>query len=122
MSDETPLGPDAAPDPVDEAYARAEAVLSDDEARSARRARVLGAVAREGEAPAAPVPSARRPVWRRAGWLAAASVVGLSVFVAVQIFPPPPRPPPNTPANTPANMQGETAPPPTQAAPIGGTP
>jgi hypothetical protein len=38
---------DAAPDPIDKAYVQAEALLSDEEARAARRARVLAAVARE---------------------------------------------------------------------------
>src|SRR5450432_2247171 len=83
---------DDAPDPMDEAYVRAEAVLSDDDARAARRARVLAAVAREPiTPPAASYPSIWRPARRRGGWLAAAGVVGLGVFVATQLYQPAPR-------------------------------
>jgi hypothetical protein len=82
--------PDAAPDPVDKAYLEAEAVLSDDAARAARRARVLAAVAREG-APEAP--AARPRLWRPGGWLVAASVSALAVFLAVQVYRPPIQPP-----------------------------
>ena len=49
---------DAATDPVDTAYLEAEALLSDDAARAMRRARVLGAVARE---PAAVAKAPGRP-------------------------------------------------------------
>jgi hypothetical protein len=81
--------PDAAPDPIDKAYTEAEAVLNDDAARAARRARVLAAVAREPAAPlAAASPSVRRPVWRRGGWLAAASVAVLGMFTATHIYQP----------------------------------
>jgi len=80
---------DAAPDPIDQAYVQAEAVLSDDEARAARRARVLAAVAREPVTPpAATFSSIRRPAWRRGGWLAAASIAGLGVFVAAHLYQP----------------------------------
>ncbi|HEY1752919.1 MAG TPA: hypothetical protein VGG29_16800 [Caulobacteraceae bacterium] len=92
--------PDAAPDPIDRAYVEAEAVLSDDAARTARRARVLAAVAREG-APQAPAPIARPGLWRRGGWLVAASVSALGVFLAVQVYRPPiqaPRQPSAAPA------------------------
>ncbi|MDB5431866.1 MAG: hypothetical protein JWP35_2982, partial [Caulobacter sp.] len=55
---------DATPDPIDEAYAQAEAALSDDAARAARRARVLGAIADAPATPAAePAPMATRPGW-----------------------------------------------------------
>ena len=43
---------DAAPDPIDKAYVQAEAMLDDEAARAARRARVLGAVAAEAGAAA----------------------------------------------------------------------
>ncbi|WP_372783030.1 ankyrin repeat domain-containing protein [Phenylobacterium sp.] len=79
---------DATPDPMDKAYAQAEAVLNDDAARAARRARVLAAVAREPAAPAAPSLPPRRSAWGRGGWLAAASVAGLSVFLATQVYSP----------------------------------
>jgi type IV secretory pathway VirB10-like protein len=79
---------DAAPDPIDDAYVQAEALLSDEEARAARRARVLAAVAREA---AAPAPTVRGPAWRRGRWLAAASVAGLGVLIATQIYTPPRR-------------------------------
>jgi hypothetical protein len=96
--------PGAAPDPMDKAYVQAEAVLSDEDARAARRARVLAAVAREPVTPlAASSPSVRRPAWRRGGWLVAASVAGLSVFVATQIHQPVWRQPQTAPsAPTPA--------------------
>ena len=81
--------PGAPPDPIDQAYAQAEAVLNDDAARAARRARVLAAVAREPVAPlAAASPSIRRPAWRRGGWLAAASVAVLGMVVATHIYQP----------------------------------
>jgi hypothetical protein len=75
-----------APDPIDKAYVQAEAMLDDEAARAARRARVLGAVA--GEAGATPIVSARpqrRVSWAAGGWLAAASVAGVSVLVALQL-------------------------------------
>jgi len=101
---------DPAPDPMDKAYAQAEAVLSDDSARAARRARVLAAVAREPAAPPVSSPPVRRPAWRYGGWLAAASVAAVSLFVATQIHPPapfekppaPPMPAPTAPAVPPA--------------------
>ena len=89
---------DAAPDPIDQAYAQAEAALSDDAARSARRARVLSAVANQ---PAAP-PATVRPAWRRGGWLAAASVAGLALFITLRTFQPgPPQPQPARAPRTP---------------------
>jgi len=93
---------DTTPDPLDGAYVRAEALLSDDEARAARRARILAAVAEEpGISPAPPFPFRRRPAMRYGGWLAAASVVGLSVIVATRLYEPeqrrqPPEPAPLT--------------------------
>jgi len=84
--------PDAAPDPMDQAYVQAEAVLRDEGARAARRARVLAAVARERITPAAASsPPARLPARRQVGWLAAAAVVGLGVFVATRLYQPAPR-------------------------------
>ncbi len=96
--------PDLIPDPIDKAYAEAEAMLADDAARAARRARVLAAVAPEPMAPAEPV---RRPMHRPAGWLAAASVAGLGVFLAIRFYPPAER---LEPAAAPAPVQ-ESAPP-----------
>jgi hypothetical protein len=103
---------DAAPDPIDEAYVQAEAMLSDDAARAARRARVLGAVAQApapslaaaaaGAAPAVAAPTVRRPAWRPGGWLAVACVVGLSVFLAVKIYQPTPFQPQTAPAASPS--------------------
>ena len=78
--------PDAMPDPIDKAYVEAEAVLSDEAAREARRVRVLAAVAGQ-DAP--DVPAARPRPWRRSGWLVAASVAGLALFVATQVYRPP---------------------------------
>ena len=80
--------PDAANHPVDGAYAQAEALLDDEAARAARRARVLAAVA-QASAPAAvdAVPRRRSP-WRRGGWLAAASVAVFCAFLAGRIYQP----------------------------------
>src|SRR5580693_4495997 len=89
---------DTAQDPIDDAYVRAEAALSDDEARAARRARVLAAVTSEPTAPpAASTRPTRRPVAAPGGWLAAASVVGLSLFLASQLYRPAPRQAPTAP-------------------------
>jgi hypothetical protein len=105
------------PDPMDRAYARAEALLDDAAARAARRAQVLDAVAREPVVPAAPPVAARRRFdWRHGGGLAAAGVAGLSVLVAVQInrnHPEPVRPqvPP------PAALQAPAAPAPAATSP-----
>jgi hypothetical protein len=80
---------DSAPDPIDKAYVQAEAALSDEAAREARRARLLAAVARApATAVAASLPPGRRSAWRRGGWLAAASVAGLGVFIATQVYQP----------------------------------
>lgn len=99
---------DQAPDPIDKAYAQAEAVLDDEAARAARRARVLGAVARDAEASPAPAPSRPQNPWRRhGGWLAAASVAGVSLLVALQINPPADR----------RQAQPPASPPPVAAAP-----
>lgn len=79
--------PGAAPDPIDDAYVQAETVLGDEAARAARRARVLGAIAREPATPPADsLRARRRPAWRRGGWLVAACVAGLSVFIASRMY------------------------------------
>ena len=88
--------------PIDKAYVQAEAMLYDEAARAARRARVLGAVA--GDAGAAPIVSAppkRRASWAAGGWLAAASVAGVSVLVAFQLTAPPVRQRLSSPAQVP---------------------
>lgn len=101
-------------DPMDQAYVRAEAMLDDDHARAARRARVLAAVSDVGAEPdTAPAP--RRTVWRHGGWLVAASVAAVSVFVAVQINQPPAFERPTTP--TPAQQPSAGSPPAVDAAP-----
>ncbi len=84
--------PDAMPDPIDKAYVEAEAVLSDEAARAARRERVLAVVATQG-APEAVAPARRAPLWRRGGWLVAACVTGLALFIASQVYQPPQLPP-----------------------------
>jgi len=92
---------DPTPDPIDAAYAEAEAAMSDETARAARRARVLAAVA---GAPAQVSPLPRRPsVWRRGSWLVAASVAGLALLLATQIDRPTPFRPqsPTTTSGTP---------------------
>ncbi len=80
---------DKATDPIDKAYAQAEAALSDEAARAARRARVLGAVAQEPVAPPlASAPRFRRSAWRGGGWLVAAGVAGVSLFLATRFYQP----------------------------------
>jgi hypothetical protein len=100
-------------DPVDRAYLQAEAMLDDGRARAARRARVLAAVA---AAPAAGGPSAqRRSYFGRGGWLIAASIVGVSMMVALQIRSPFQAPQPASPP--PAPSKPVPASPPTAAPP-----
>src|SRR5688572_30743146 len=95
---------DAAPDPIDKAYVQAEAALGDEEARAARRARVLAAAARQAEAASAASPPTQwRLIWRRGAGLAAA-VAGLSVLLATQL-------------RQPAPVRPEPAPSPEEAAP-----
>ena len=113
--------PDAMPDPIDKAYVEAEAVLSDEAARTARRERVLAAVASQG-APAAAAAARRPPLWRRGGWLVAACVTGLALFTASQIYQPPQLPPgkPTTapvgaPASTRTALPAPATPAPSQA-------
>lgn len=92
-------------DPMDKTYAQAEDLLDDDAARAARRARILAAVA-ETASDAETAPPRPRSAWRRGGWLVAAGVAGVSLFVAIQINPPPvidrPTAPPAAPAAPPA--------------------
>ncbi|HEY8571063.1 hypothetical protein [Phenylobacterium sp.] len=115
---------DRAPDPADTAYVQAEAVLSDDEARAARRARVLAAVAADATtaSPADAGPS-RRGRWGQGGWLVAASVAGVSVLVAARLVlqapaapPVAPQPEARRPMEAPAAVEpASTAAPPTPA-------
>jgi hypothetical protein len=124
---------DAAPDPIDEAYVRAEAMLSDDAARAARRARVLAAVAQAPAPslaaavapPAVAAPAVRRAAWRPGGWLAVACVVGLSVFLAVKVYQPTAFQPQTTPAASPSRKTPAPAsevPAPTAPTPTASTP
>jgi hypothetical protein len=78
--------PGADRDPMATAYLEAEAALDDADARAARRARVLAAVAQEPTPVSAP--PIRMSAWRRGRWLAAACVAGLGVLVAIQIYHP----------------------------------
>ena len=115
-------------DPVDKAYTQAEAVLNDEAARLARRAAVLAAIAKgPNTAPASRPAPMRRSVqrfggWRQAAWVPAACVAGLSLFVAVRIYPfVAPRAPvtPTAPQGLPAPVteQVPTAPAPSPTAP-----
>ncbi|HEY3799055.1 MAG TPA: ankyrin repeat domain-containing protein [Caulobacteraceae bacterium] len=103
-------------DPVDQAYAEAEAMLNDEAARAERRARVLAAVASDGARSARPRPT----VWRRGGWLAAAGVSAAALVLASQLYrPPTPYPAPAKPAAPApsANVAKPPAPATAQAAP-----
>lgn len=75
-------------DPMDRTYAQAEALLDDDAVRAARRARILAAVA-VTTSDAETAPARPRSGWRHSGWLVAAGVAGVSLFIAIQINPPP---------------------------------
>jgi hypothetical protein len=85
-------------DPMDKAYAQAEAMLGDERARTARRARILAAVASEPAAPISPVLASRRSAFGRGGWLVAAGVAGLGVIIATEVYLPTVRPKPEAPA------------------------
>jgi hypothetical protein len=113
------------PDPVDKAYLEAQAALADDAARAERRARVLTAVAAE----ASPVAPKRTMAFGRGGWLVAAGIAGLGIFLGLQmnreisvkqITPPAPPPvlsasPQAAPAAVPQAPEAAVAPPPTAA-------
>ncbi|MFI4936683.1 MAG: hypothetical protein ACHP7N_18935, partial [Caulobacterales bacterium] len=99
--------PDATPDPIDKAYVESEAVLSDEAARTARRARVLAAVASQGATDAA-APAGRPRLWRRGGWLVAASVSGLVLVIAIQLYRPSAYPPPIKPTAAPVAAAAAT--------------
>ena len=79
---------DAAPDPIEAAYTQAEALLANEKARAARRARVLEAVAQHEEPGRGSAHIRPRAPWRRGGWLAAASVALFCAFLAARIYPP----------------------------------
>ncbi len=129
-----PIG-DAAADPVDRAYAEAEAMLRDDAERAARRARVLAAVAaaqtepRADVAPAAtPVTSALPPPRRMsrnpAPWLMAAGVAGVATLVGLRVAPPDMWRPPQIERAPPTPKTGlvrEATPPPPTAMPAAPT-
>ena len=110
--------PELGPDPLDETYLHAEQMLDDEDARAARRARILAAVAQE---PAAtPAPSTRRPARRYGGWLAAACVAGLSVWTAQQVYRSAPPPRQATPVSAPAAVAPPAPPAPSRpTAPVG---
>jgi len=115
-----------ASDPIDKAYAEAEAVLGDEAARAARRARILGAVASEAPAPL-PRPIRRSPSFGRGGWLVAASVAGVGLLLSLQLGqefkvrpearPGKSAPPAARPSAMPSTPQVTTAPPPAAVAP-----
>jgi len=107
---------DYATHPVDKAYAQAEAMLDDEAARAARRAKVLGAVAGEaGNAPVVFARSKRRVPGAAGGWLAAASVAGVSVLLAIQFSARPVMRHESSPAETPVAATQAQAPAPSPA-------
>jgi hypothetical protein len=109
------------PDPIDQAYAEAETMLSDGAARAARRAKVLAAVADQA---AAPSPAARPRLWRPGGWLVAACVSGLALIVATLVYRPSLIPPPSRPVAVaePAAAPVATTAGPAQAPPVNVSP
>ena len=70
-------------DPIDRAYRQAENLLDEQAERSARRARVLAAVAQDAVVRPRPMPR----LISRGGWLVAASVVIASSFVVIRFLP-----------------------------------
>ncbi len=85
------------PDPVDRAYSQAESLLQEQAERSARRARVLDAVAAAAQdtvtGPVSPPKSMPRFA-TRGGWLVAASLLVVSGFLVARFLPlNPPSPP-----------------------------
>ncbi len=84
MSDHDPTA-----DRLDNAYIESEALLNDNAARLARRARVMAAVARQPSTPRLIKSAARqRRMWRLGGWLSAASLAGLCAVWATRVYPP----------------------------------
>lgn len=119
--------PDDLPDAFDKIFAQAEAVLDDPDARAARRQRILAAVAQEPlQATGKPSSTSRDWASGRGGWLAAASVAGLSLLVATQIYRPdqahPPRAEPIRSASSEPPATTPTAPDTPAASPVLGTP
>jgi hypothetical protein len=91
MSDDHTNGGMDEIDPIDVAYAKAEALLGDDEGRLARRARVLAAVAKEAAAQGRRSPGQPKSIWRGgpprwAGAVAAACVAGLCLLVVTNLY------------------------------------
>src|SRR5580692_10176466 len=74
---------DPTPDPIDRAYRQAEKLLDEQAERSARRARVLAAVAQDAGVRPRPMPR----FTSRGGWLVAASVLVASGFVVMRFLP-----------------------------------
>lgn len=78
---------DPSPDPIDRAYSQAENLLNEQAERSARRARVLAAIAQDTVI--RPI-SRQKPMPRftsRGGWLVAASVLVASGFLVIRFMP-----------------------------------
>lgn len=88
-------------DPLDQAYVQAETLLSDEEARAERRARVLAAVEAETLSASSP---AKRSRGLHPGWGAAAAAVVVSVAVVATIPRPVSvrQPPPTAPTTAPS--------------------
>lgn len=113
------VDPEHPMDPVDSAYCEAETLLADDRARGERRVRVMAGITRiDDAASTTPTAPTRRPSWRGGGWLAAASVVGLSVFVATRLQSPSPPGAPNPGATVAAAPSEKASPPPPVSAPL----
>src|SRR5690348_6085089 len=76
---------DPTPDPVDQAYRDAETVLTEQAERSARRARILGAVAQDKATD--PVVGQAPRFISRTGWLVAASIMVVSSYLVLRFLP-----------------------------------
>jgi hypothetical protein len=78
---------DPTPDPIDQTYRDAEALLTEQAERSARRARVLAAVAQDKGLDPVERPTLAPRFASRYGWLVAASVMIVSGYLVLRFLP-----------------------------------
>jgi len=102
---------DPTPDPIDQAYRDAETLLTEEAERSARRARILAAVAQDKAVDRVGCETPVSGFSSRYGWLVAASVMLVSGYLVLKFLPPQPGSPPTaqTAAVKPAQKNERTA-------------